>query len=251
MKAHNRPICFSRVKSIFSPRFPIFLGIGAAILLNGCEKPKAPPMAGSVQAPGVEVTEVKIQTTEIPASEAAQLVEHLQKAYAREYGASVKYEKWGEKAEKEGWKRAAALFRAISHSEKVHADNHAAALKVLGAAPIANIAVPEAGTLEEMFQNALENERETVENFYPELITGLKKLKNHETLLKNFESAKINDGQHAKLYESAVKDPKKWNDEGGDFTVCLICGEIMEGTPPANCPKCGSAKEKFKTFSGK
>lgn len=225
--------------------------VAVMAFLNGCEKPRKQSAAESTEAPGVEVTEVRIQTTEIPASDVEKLVEHLQKAYSREYGASVRYEKWGEKAEKEGWKRVASLFRGISHSEKVHAENHAAALKVLGADPIANVEVPEAGTVEEMLKQALELEKETAEKFYPELIEGLKGLKDHGMLLKNFESAKAHDEQCAGLCERASKDAKQWNAEGGDFTVCLICGELMEGAPPATCPKCGADKEKFKTFSGK
>jgi rubrerythrin len=37
-------------------------------------------------------------------------------------------------------------------------------------------------------------------------------------------------------------------EEIGDLYVCSSCGELMEGTPPAACPTCGTVREGFLAF---
>ena len=54
--------------------------------------------------------------------------ENLQAAFAGESQASRKYLYFAEKAEEEGYKQIARLFRAASDAETVHARNH---LKVM------------------------------------------------------------------------------------------------------------------------
>jgi rubrerythrin len=55
--------------------------------------------------------------------------ENIQKAFAGESKAHMRYLFFSEKAEKEGRPNIARLFKAIAYAEKVHAGNH---LKVLG-----------------------------------------------------------------------------------------------------------------------
>ncbi len=53
---------------------------------------------------------------------------NLEAAFAGESQAHMKYSAFAEKAEKEGFKEVARLFKAIAHAEKVHATNHLRAL---------------------------------------------------------------------------------------------------------------------------
>ena len=54
---------------------------------------------------------------------------NLQNAFAGESQANRKYLAWSKKAEQEGYKQAAKLFRAIAEAETIHAHNH---LKQMG-----------------------------------------------------------------------------------------------------------------------
>src|SRR5512132_302992 len=62
---------------------------------------------------------------------------NLQAAYEGESNASVKYSAFAIRAEVEGYFRAAALFRAATRAEQVHAAHHARILTKNGATPVA------------------------------------------------------------------------------------------------------------------
>lgn len=193
----------------------------------------------------MEAVEVDIKEAEIPADQIQNLIGHLQSAYDREFGASVRYETWAEKAKKDGWNGVAALFQSLAKSEKVQADRNAEALKVLGAAPLANVSVPEVGTVEEMLKKASESETDIIGVFYPLIIEQVKKIPQATALVTMLQGALASDVEHEKIFASIMKDPKAWNDEDRVISVCSVCGHIEQGEPPQNCPVCGSPKEKF------
>ena len=66
---------------------------------------------------------------------ASQTIEDLKIAYMGETTANAKYAAYALKAREEGYKDVAALFRAASEAERIHARKHRAVLMELGAHP--------------------------------------------------------------------------------------------------------------------
>jgi rubrerythrin len=160
---------------------------------------------------------------------------NLNEAYAGESMAFMKYNIWADKAEAEGKKEVARLFRAISQAEKVHATNH---WKTLG----------QVLDTKANLQHAIDGENYEVDEMYP----SFKWVAEHQgekgverTTHWALETEKI----HAIMYEKAKQAVEAGKDASfGDIYVCPVCGYTMEGSPPDLCPICNAKKASFKKF---
>jgi rubrerythrin len=155
---------------------------------------------------------------------------NLQDAFAGESQANRKYLSFAKKADAEGYKQVAKLFRATADAETVHALNH---LKELGGIK----------TTKENLEAAIGGEMYEVESMYPPMIQdavtdGQKGAQNSFTYA--YEVEKI----HATLYKKALEALGK--NEEVDYYVCQICGNTVEGEPPDQCPICKAMKKMFK-----
>lgn len=155
---------------------------------------------------------------------------NLQDAFAGESQANRKYLAFAKKAEAEGYKQVAKLFRATAEAETVHAMNH---LRELGGIK----------TTRENLEAAIGGETYEVESMYPPMIQdaaseGKKAAQNSFTYA--FEVEKI----HAALYKKALE--ALGNNEEVDYHVCQVCGNTVEGEPPDQCPICKAPKKMFK-----
>jgi rubrerythrin len=158
--------------------------------------------------------------------------ENLQEAFAGESQANRKYLAWAKKAEQEGYKKAAKLFRAVADAETVHAHNH---LRELGGIK----------STKENLEAALSGEVFEFEKMYPHMITEAKdELRTGAERSFNFanEVEKI----HAGLYRKVLGELRKDIDIDADFYVCQVCGHTVENEPPDECPVCKSKKAAYK-----
>lgn len=158
---------------------------------------------------------------------------NLQSAFAGESQANRKYLFFAQKAEEEGLKRIARLFRAAAEAETVHSYNH---LKVLGGI----------GSTRDNLMVAISGEHHEFTEMYPDFIKqadqeGDKKAKSSFDLANRVEQI------HHGLYQKALGMLEK--SESGElkpFHVCQICGNTVEGEAPEKCPICNAPKSKFK-----
>ncbi|MGM5484203.1 MAG: rubrerythrin family protein [Nanobdellota archaeon] len=158
---------------------------------------------------------------------------NLQKAFEGESQANRKYTSFSRKAEEDGYKQIAKLFRAAAEAETVHALNH---LKALG----------EIKTTEENIKSALEGETFEYENMYPPMIEQAKEEEQPEAQ-KSFNYANKVEEIHSNLYKKALDSAKSGKDlEQKELYVCEICGNTVENNAPDVCPICGAKKEQFK-----
>ncbi len=67
------------------------------------------------------------------ASEHEVLIDNLRTAFNNESNAHIRYIEFAAKADGEGWRGVASLFRAAARAEEIHAANHARVLHPLGA----------------------------------------------------------------------------------------------------------------------
>lgn len=154
----------------------------------------------------------------------------LKDAFAGESQANRKYLAFAKKADQEGFKQVAKLFRAAAEAETVHAHNH---LKAMGGIR---------GTRENL-DEALNGEVYEFQKMYPVMIEDSKKETNKQAE-QSFTFANEVEKLHAALYKKAIEDLGK--NKETDYYVCQVCGNTVEGSAPDKCPICGAAKASFK-----
>jgi rubrerythrin len=158
--------------------------------------------------------------------------DNLMAAFAGESQANRKYLAFAKKAEAEGLKQIAKLFRAAAAAETVHALAH---LRVAGHTKdtVTNL------------QAAIEGEHYEFTTMYPEFIaTAIAEGK--KGAQSSFERANAVEQTHHALYREALEAAKAGKDlPEADLFVCDICGHTVAGEPPDECPVCGAKREKF------
>jgi rubrerythrin len=159
--------------------------------------------------------------------------DNLAAAFAGESQANRKYLAFAKVAEREGLGQVARLFRAAAEAETVHAHNH---LKVMGVV----------GKTADNLQAAVAGETYEFTKMYPEFIQIADQEKNGAART-SFDHANRVEKIHAALYEKAARSVAAGKDLAeGPIFVCQVCGNTVEGSPPGQCPICGSAKIQFK-----
>jgi len=172
-------------------------------------------------------------------------VENLQEAFNGESNAQAKYAAFAVKADEEGYKSVAALFRATSLSESIHAKKHAFAIAKLGAVPKATVVKPEVKSTQENLTAALAGETYEKETLYPTFLKQAQSEKN-TAAARSFKGAMLAEVEHAKLYKQALAELAAWKAAGKEFMVCDICGyTVMMDPALLKCPVCSAPKSKF------
>ncbi|MCL5421518.1 MAG: rubrerythrin family protein [Nitrospirae bacterium] len=155
---------------------------------------------------------------------------NLKEAFAGESQANRKYLAFAKKAEAEGFKQVARLFRAAAEAETIHAHNH---LKELGGIK----------STRENLKEAIHGESFEFQKMYPQMIEDAN-AEGNKGALRTFNYANEVEKVHAALYQKALDNLGK-NVEA-DYYVCQVCGYTAEGEAPDECPVCKAKKQAFK-----
>ena len=160
--------------------------------------------------------------------------ENVMSAFAGESQANRKYLFFAEKAEKEGQKQVARLFRAAADAETAHARNH---LNVVGGIK----------STEENLNAAVAGENHEFTEMYPGFIKQAKAESNKDAA-NSFDLANQVEEIHHNLFTSYLKMLQQGQAiEEKTIYVCQYCGNTIEtDDPPENCPICGVHKRMFK-----
>jgi len=156
--------------------------------------------------------------------------QNLKDAFAGESQANRKYLAFAKKAETEGFKQVARLFRAAAEAETVHAHNH---FKELGGIK----------STKENLQEAINGESYEFQKMYPQMIKDAE-AEGNKGALRSFNYANDVEKIHAALYKKALDNLGKSPD--ADMYVCQVCGYTVEGEAPDECPVCKAKKQSFK-----
>jgi rubrerythrin len=160
----------------------------------------------------------------------SQTEKNLMDAFAGESQANRKYLAFAKQADKEGFPRAARLFRAAADAETIHAHSH---LKTVGGV----------NTTAENLKAALAGETHEFTSMYPEMIK-IAEAEGDKNAVRSFTYANEVEKIHAALYQKALDNLS--NQEMVDYYVCSVCGYTCENEPPDTCPVC---KAKAKAFA--
>ena len=159
--------------------------------------------------------------------------ENLEVAFAGESQANRKYLFFAEKAENEGHKQIARLFRAAADAETVHARNH---LRVMQGIK----------STRDNLLTAIDGENHEFVEMYPAFIKQAES-EGEEKAKDSFDLANKVEQIHHGLYKSALEMLDKAQVmDGKPFSVCQYCGNTVEGEAPEKCPVCGVPKKMFK-----
>ena len=179
-----------------------------------------------------------------PRATAADTLKNLQEAYNGESNARAKYLSFAEQADKEGYGQVASLFRAAARAEEVHAGNHAAVIKKLGAEPVKEIKPAEVKSTRENLEAAIKGEDYERDTMYPGFIKQAR-LEGNKDALETFTLAKTAEAEHSKLYAEALKNLDAWKGGKKDFFVCSKCGYTVEKLPAGKCPSCFVSSDRY------
>ena len=158
---------------------------------------------------------------------------NLQDAFAGESQANRKYLAFAKKADTEGYKQVAKLFRAAADAETVHALSH---LKELGVIR----------STKENLKAAISGETHEFQEMYPAMIAAAKE-EGHKAGERSFSYANEVEKIHAALYQKALDS--LGSQEETDIQVCSVCGYTCEGEAPEKCPVCGASKKAFEKIA--
>ncbi len=158
--------------------------------------------------------------------------EALRLAYIGEAKAALRLKVFAEKADEEGYKQIAHLFRVIAFSEEIHGKR---ALRVL----------KEIKTTEENLAESFASEKTVAEIAYDRFVKMAEEAGDKPALLHFSQSRDVED-THAKLYKQAMNDFMEERETV--YHVCKVCGYVADGVLPDECPVCGAKKEQFATF---
>ena len=155
---------------------------------------------------------------------------NLEEAFSGESQANRKYLAFAEKADQEGYKQVAKLFRAAADAETVHAKNH---LRVMGGV----------GKTIDNLKSAIAGETHEFKEMYPKFIEEAKKENASDAVILSLDVASRVERIHASLIKKALDNLGK--NKETDYYVCQICGHTVEGEAPDKCPICNAPKEMF------
>ena len=153
---------------------------------------------------------------------------NLLEAFAGESQANRKYHAYSKKAEAEGNKNAAKLFKAASDAETIHAQKH---FEVAG----------KIKSTAENLQDAVNGENHEYQSMYPEFLKAAEE-EGNKAAIRTFTYALKAEEVHAKLYQEALDNLGE--EEEVYYYLCPICGNI-EKAVPEKCFICGTPGTKF------
>ena len=156
--------------------------------------------------------------------------ENLYAAFVGEAKASLRLKGFAQKADKEGYPQVARLFRAISAAEEVHALKHLRLLDVIKDTQ---------ANLEASFAS----EQTVRENIYPDFIK-VAMVEGNKAAEVSFGHARDAEEFHGKLYKGALEHLVAETESS--YSVCEVCGYVVEGEAPDECPVCLAPKERFR-----
>ncbi len=158
--------------------------------------------------------------------------EALRQAYVGEAKAALRLKVFAERADAEGYKQIARLFRVISFSEEIHGKR---ALRVL----------KDVKSTEENLAESFESEKTVAEIAYDSFVKMAEQTGDKAALL-HFSQSRDVEETHAKLYKQAMNHFMEERETV--YHVCKVCGYVADGVLPEECPVCAAKKDQFTTF---
>jgi rubrerythrin len=136
----------------------------------------------------------------------AKTIANLNAAMQDEANAAHRYLLFARRADEEGHREIAKLFRAVAQSELVHEQNHRKAIAALGGkAQEVELAAVAIGSTRENLERPLRREAQEAGERYPEFMEQARR-DEAEAAYRSFRWARDAEAKHAKLFARALRD---------------------------------------------
>jgi rubrerythrin len=162
-------------------------------------------------------------------------MDDLSAAFAGESQANRRYTAFSLRADEEGYKQAAHLFRAVAAGETVHALAH---LKVMEGIR----------STRENLQTAIQGEHYEVVTMYPDYMKDAQ-VEDNKAANTSFRRAWDVEKVHEQLFNETLASLDGKPAEEFDYYVCPICGYIHPRNAPERCPVCGAPGDRFERIT--
>ncbi len=182
-------------------------------------------------------------------SERTTTLQNLQTAFNGESNARARYLAFAVAADREGYGPVASLFRAAARAEQIHAANHAAVIKKLGAEPVANIETPLVRSTRENLAAAIEGEEYERDVMYPTFLKQARDERDQSGAIRTFHLAQQAEGEHAALYTRALNELDSLKGPTRKYFVCPVCGFTTATPHDPRCPFCSTPKERYEEIA--
>jgi len=160
---------------------------------------------------------------------------NLMSAFAGESQANRRYLAFAAKADKEGYKNVARIYRAIAEAETLHALKH---LETAG----------KVATTAENLAASKEGEEHEFTVMYPEFIDTAV-AEDHQAALRTFEYANAAEKAHGAIFADLLATVKGGADHPDEaVSLCPVCGWVVTGQAPERCPVCNTMARVFRSF---
>ncbi len=155
--------------------------------------------------------------------------DNLMAAFAGESQANRKYLAFAKKAEAEGYKAAARMFRAAAEAETFHAHAHLNAADGVGS------------TVDNL-KAAVSGETFEFEQMYPPYLEEAK-AEGHDKAVRSITFAMKAEEVHARLFDEVLSNLSKEDDS--IYYLCPSCGYVEKNGSPEACPICNAKGSSF------
>jgi len=160
----------------------------------------------------------------------------LQRSLVREREAVARYELFARRADEEGFRGVAVLFRAQAQAERTHAERFTSLLREHDVAiPAEEAFTPDAGSTRDNLATAAAAERAERDGAYREAVEACN-LHGRADIAKVFDQTRDSEVEHANLCTTAARDLESMR-EPKMFYVCGKCGYTTD-VKLRFCPAC-------------
>ncbi len=175
-------------------------------------------------------------------------LENMHNAFGGESAAHMRYLLFSERAELEKFPNVARMLRAIAFAEKVHASSHYRQSRELLGEFCVHFTAPF------IFDRTVDNldkayhaEMQESEDMYPAYAT-VALMQGEKHIAQNFQWMSQVEKGHSEMIKRVLEYMRSADQEPklGDLYVCDICGYVVEGKEPEECPVCKAKKFRFK-----
>ena len=133
-----------------------------------------------------------------------QTIDNLNAAIEGEANASHRYTLFARRADEEGYRQVAKLFRAAALAESIHQRNHEKVLRDLGVEPKSpKLEDVKVGTTRENLEVPVKGESKEQEEMYPAMVKQARR-DNVPEAVTSFTYALNTEGEHARLFRDAL-----------------------------------------------
>jgi rubrerythrin len=177
------------------------------------------------------------------ASTSPETIANLVTSYIGERNAAARYTAFAVQADKEGYFGVGSLFRAVAHSEQVHATNHARVLLKYGAELRLDVQPLEVSSTVDNLRSAFRAEMDERENVYPAFAVQAQQEDCREAR-HSFRMAAEGEAVHAMLFITALESIDEYRARS-PYEVCMNCGWVCSGVHFRRCVFCDSERDRF------